>query len=131
MAFTSSAGRARSRARMEPPDRNAHARTSDAGPGTLVRAVVEGLRVTVAVAADPRVSVREKLVAGAALLYLISPIDLISDVFLGIGQLDDLGILFWGWRHLMQAAGRDVVADHWRGDLRAMDLVLGFAGVED
>ena len=28
-----------------------------------------------------------------ALLYLISPIDLVPDVFLGLGQLDDLGVI--------------------------------------
>ena len=29
-------------------------------------------------------------------LYFISPIDLIPDVFVGVGQLDDLGIIIYG-----------------------------------
>ena len=133
MGFTSStsARHSRRRARMEPPDRGARQRASDAGIGTLLRAIVEGARVTVALVADTRVPGREKLAAAAALLYLLSPIDLISDMFLGIGQLDDLGVLFWAWRRLLQGAGRDLVEEHWRGDDRALELVLGFAGVED
>ena len=132
MSFTSaSTGRARHRARMEPPERDTRARAQEAGIATIVKAVVEGLRVSVALAGDPRVAGRDKAMAALALVYLVFPIDLIPDMFLGFGQLDDLGLIFWGWRRLLQGAGRDLIAEHWRGDTAALDLVLGFAGVED
>ncbi len=43
---------------------------------------------------DPRVSPRlKKFVPALGLLYLLSPIDLVPDFFLGLGQLDDLGVM--------------------------------------
>ncbi len=43
---------------------------------------------------DPRVSPRlKKLVPTLGLVYLLSPIDLVPDFFLGLGQLDDLGVV--------------------------------------
>lgn len=43
---------------------------------------------------DPRVAPRLKLVAPViAVVYLLSPIDLVPDFLLGLGQLDDVGVL--------------------------------------
>lgn len=43
---------------------------------------------------DPRVAPRMKVVLPIlAVIYLISPIDLIPDVLLGAGQLDDLTVI--------------------------------------
>ena len=43
--------------------------------------------------ADPRVPRRAKWLAGAAIAYLASPIDLIPDFIPGFGQLDDLVVV--------------------------------------
>lgn len=45
---------------------------------------------------DSRVSLWMKSVVPLSLLYLISPLDFIPDVILGLGQLDDLGIVLLG-----------------------------------
>lgn len=43
---------------------------------------------------DPHVSPGlKRAISMGALAYVVSPIDLIPDLFLGVGQLDDLGIL--------------------------------------
>ncbi len=42
---------------------------------------------------DPQVPLLYKLIPVAALLYLISPIDVIPDVLLGPGQLDDAAVI--------------------------------------
>jgi uncharacterized membrane protein YkvA (DUF1232 family) len=42
---------------------------------------------------DNRVSLLAKLVLPLSLLYLVSPIDILPDVIVGLGQLDDLGVL--------------------------------------
>lgn len=43
---------------------------------------------------DPRVAPRLKLVAPViAAVYVLSPIDLVPDFLLGLGQLDDVGVL--------------------------------------
>jgi uncharacterized membrane protein YkvA (DUF1232 family) len=40
-----------------------------------------------------RVPLRGVAAMAGALLYLVSPVDVIPDWFIGIGQLDDLGVL--------------------------------------
>lgn len=45
---------------------------------------------------DHRVSVWTKLVVPLSLIYLVSPIDFVPDVLLGLGQLDDLGVILLG-----------------------------------
>jgi uncharacterized membrane protein YkvA (DUF1232 family) len=79
--------------------------------------------------ADSRVPAADRLAAAAGLGYLLWPLDLIPDFIPIVGQLDDLGIVVWSWRRLLQAAGDDVIRDRWRGDERALRLVLTVAGV--
>ena len=137
MGATSAAGvgaayRRRRRARLEPPSERQERQRRDAGGmglGTLVTAIVEGLRVTLRLATDPRVPFLDRAAAGAALLYLVSPIDLISDLLPVVGQLDDLALVVWAWRRLLSGAGADIVSDRWNGDRRALDVVLRFAGL--
>ena len=58
---------------------------------------------------DPRVSMLAKLVPAAALLYVISPIDLIPDWFVGLGQLDDIAIILLGIRLFISMCPPEVV----------------------
>jgi len=39
-----------------------------------------------------QLSTKTKIFMALALLYLVSPIDFIPDFFLGIGELDDMGV---------------------------------------
>lgn len=121
----SGASGSRRQAPLEPPE----GRTRSAGPATLVRAVIEGARLTFALIADARVPSADKFAALAGLGYLLWPLDLIPDFIPIVGQLDDLGLVIWSWRRLLQAAGDDVIRDRWRGDEKALRLVLSFAGV--
>ncbi len=73
---------------------------------------------------DPRVSVRRKSFAVAALIYVISPIDLIPDFVGGFGQLDDLVIVAVALNHLIAGTGREVIEQHWDGSADSLDLVL-------
>jgi uncharacterized membrane protein YkvA (DUF1232 family) len=66
---------------------------------------------------DDRVASWVKKVGPAAIIaYVISPIDLIPDVLIGPGQVDDLGVLAIGLvlmvRLLVRFAPHDVVAEH-------------------
>jgi uncharacterized membrane protein YkvA (DUF1232 family) len=47
---------------------------------------------------DNRIPLWHKLVPLGALLYILSPIDIIPDFLIGLGQLDDLGILIGSWQ---------------------------------
>ena len=63
---------------------------------------------------DPRVPVLPKLIVPAALLYVLSPIDLLPDMILGLGQVDDLAILFFGIQLFLDLCPPDIVAEHRR-----------------
>lgn len=63
---------------------------------------------------DRRVAAWSKMVLVGALLYLALPIDLVPDVLVGPGQLDDLGLLVAaGWWFVRQCPDA-VVAEHLR-----------------
>lgn len=60
---------------------------------------------------DGRVPIYAKLAFLLPLVYVISPLDFIPDVFLGIGQLDDLGIILLGMQLLQQLTPGDILTD--------------------
>lgn len=76
------------------------------------------LRMFLGLFRDGRVSTVDKVLVGAAIAYLLAPVDLLPDVIPFLGQVDDVFLLVTALRRLMQNAGRRVVADHWAGDLR-------------
>lgn len=53
---------------------------------------------------NPAVSWRMKLIPIIAILYALSPIDVIPDVFVGLGQLDDVGIILLALKLFMSLA---------------------------
>jgi uncharacterized membrane protein YkvA (DUF1232 family) len=61
---------------------------------------------------DQRVPLWTKLIPPAALAYLLFPIDLIPDVALGLGQLDDVAVLLIGVKLFIELAPPDVVREH-------------------
>ena len=62
---------------------------------------------------DARVPAFGKLVFVAAVLYLISPIDLIPDfLFPILGQMDDLGMVLAGLRYLLHRTPSNVLEEH-------------------
>jgi uncharacterized membrane protein YkvA (DUF1232 family) len=66
---------------------------------------------------DPRVSAIDKLLVGAAIAYIVSPLDLIPDFIPFVGQVDDIYLLFLALQRLIRNAGFAVIADHWRGEI--------------
>jgi uncharacterized membrane protein YkvA (DUF1232 family) len=73
---------------------------------------------------DPRVPRGSKvlLVVGAA--WVASPIDLIPEFIPILGPLDDAVVAALILRHLLRTAGRDVVAEHWRGDPATLERLF-------
>jgi uncharacterized membrane protein YkvA (DUF1232 family) len=63
---------------------------------------------------DSRVHWFPKLIIPAAILYVLSPIDLIPDFILGLGQLDDLGVVVLAIALFIEFCPRAVVAEHRR-----------------
>jgi uncharacterized membrane protein YkvA (DUF1232 family) len=65
---------------------------------------------------DPRVSRGSKVLVGFAIVWVVSPIDLLPEFLPVIGPLDDVVVVALVLRHLVKRAGPQVVRDHWRGD---------------
>ncbi|NDJ63078.1 MAG: DUF1232 domain-containing protein [Chloroflexi bacterium] len=61
---------------------------------------------------DRRVSLLAKLVMLFPIVYILSPIDVIPDVLIGLGQLDDLGMLLAGMQIFQRMAPNHVVQYH-------------------
>jgi uncharacterized membrane protein YkvA (DUF1232 family) len=75
-------------------------------PATVAPGFIKGLINEVRLAwrlfRDPRVPLGLKLIPPTALIYTLSPIDLLPDIVLGLGQLDDLAVLVLGVRMFVE-----------------------------
>lgn len=80
-------------------------------------------------ARDPRVPRSTKLLLAVAIGWIVSPIDLIPEFVPVAGPLDDAIVAALVLRRVVRLSGRDVVADHWRGDARTLEILLRAAGV--
>lgn len=74
---------------------------------------------------DPRVDKRQRIAAGAALLYVAVPLDLIPDRLPLIGKLDDAAVVVVALTRLVAAAGDEIVREHWDADGESLDTLLG------
>lgn len=63
---------------------------------SMLSAMMDQIRLVWFLLTDGKVSMLTKAIIPVALLYVISPIDFIPDVILGLGQLDDLGVIMVG-----------------------------------
>lgn len=63
---------------------------------------------------DRRVPWWTKLIPPIALAYVLFPIDILPDMALGLGQLDDVAILLIGAKLFIELSPPDVVREHLR-----------------
>jgi uncharacterized membrane protein YkvA (DUF1232 family) len=64
---------------------------------------------------DSRVPAAEKALFAAAIVYVISPLDLIPDLFPFIGHVDDLYVVALVLLRLVNRSDQSVVRRHWSG----------------
>ena len=74
---------------------------------------------------DPRVPRSARVAVGGALLYLLSPIDLIPEFLPVIGPLDDVVVFALVLRWAARRVPRDVIVEAWPGEMRMLERVLG------
>jgi uncharacterized membrane protein YkvA (DUF1232 family) len=74
--------------------------------------IIKNLRLAWRLFWDSRVPVWQKLIPPAALLYVLSPIDIIPDAILGLGQLDDLSVIMLGIWGFIQLCPQNIVQEH-------------------
>jgi uncharacterized membrane protein YkvA (DUF1232 family) len=73
---------------------------------------------------DPRVPRGSKVLVGFAIVWVISPIDLLPEFLPVIGPLDDVIVVALVLRHLVKRAGPEVVREHWRSDPAMLEHAL-------
>lgn len=78
----------------------------------MLRALMDQFFLTLRLVRDPRVPLWAKAVPFLALAYVVSPVDIIPDFILVLGQLDDIALLIGGMRLLESLAPEYVVAEH-------------------
>jgi uncharacterized membrane protein YkvA (DUF1232 family) len=76
--------------------------------------LIEDIRLAWRLLQDTRVPWVIKLVPVAAVVYVISPLDLIPDFILGFGQLDDLAIVLLGLKAFISLSPQRLVDQYLR-----------------
>lgn len=79
------------------------------------------LRLLYGLITDPRVNGIDKLLVGAAIAYILMPLDMMPDFIPFFGEVDDVFVLVMSLKRLIANAGRAVALDHWNGDPKSLD----------
>ncbi len=79
------------------------------------------LRLLYGLLVDGRVSAVDKVMVGGAIAYILLPFDFIPDVVPFMGQVDDMFLLVFSLRRLIENAGKRVLHDHWMGRMEDLD----------
>jgi len=61
---------------------------------------------------DGRVPIWPKLIIPGTIAYVLSPIDLLSDPMLGLGQLDDIAVVLIGLKLFVELCPSEIVQEH-------------------
>lgn len=74
---------------------------------------------------DPRVPRSAKVAVLVAMVWVLSPIDLIPEFLPVIGPLDDVVVVALALRYAARRVPRAVVLEAWPGDPRLLERLLG------
>lgn len=73
---------------------------------------------------DPRVALVDKMLFGAVVAYVLAPVDLVPDILLPLGLIDDLYLVGLALTRLLGRAGPDLLLEHWDGDPHALGHLI-------
>ena len=95
----------------------------------LLQALPDLARTIVRLAADPILPAATKVVLAAAVLYLLSPIDLIPDFIPVLGYFDDLFVAAIVVDGMLSYVNRALVLKYWPGSPESLERVARAAHV--
>jgi uncharacterized membrane protein YkvA (DUF1232 family) len=78
---------------------------------------------------DSRVPTIEKALFAAAIVYVISPLDFIPDVFPFIGQVDDVYVVALTLLRLLNRTDESIIRQHWDGGGDIVSLASSIANI--
>ncbi len=91
----------------------------------MIRDIPNFLKLLWRLTTDARVSTADKAILAGTIAYILSPIDLIPDFIVGLGQVDDLYLLALTLNRLLNNAGMEVLMEHWDGDPDNLEQAIG------
>lgn len=91
--------------------------------GDLVTTLPNLVKLLSRLVRDPRVPRRSKMVVGAALAYVVSPLDLLPEFIPVVGFADDALLVAFALNHLVNVAGEEVVLEHWDGPRDLLEMI--------
>ena len=74
---------------------------------------------------DPRVPGRAKVALWVALIWVLSPIDLIPEFLPVIGPLDDVVVVALALRYALRVSPREAVDEAWPGNPAVLTRLMG------
>src|SRR3954454_5467573 len=78
---------------------------------------------------DPRVPRRARVAVVIALVWVLSPIDLIPEFLPVIGPLDDVIVVVLAFRYAARQVPRDAIEEAWPLEPRLLERLLGTRAV--
>lgn len=82
---------------------------------SLLAQIIRNIRLVWRLLRDPRVPSWVKMIIPAAILYILFPIDLLPDLFVGLGQMDDLAIIALAILLFLQLVPASILKEHLEG----------------
>jgi uncharacterized membrane protein YkvA (DUF1232 family) len=95
----------------------------------LLRALPDIVRTVTGLARDPVLPKAAKVALAAAVLYLVSPVDLVPDVVPLLGHLDDVFVAAVLVDGMLNFVNRGVVLKYWPGSPESLERVARAASV--
>jgi uncharacterized membrane protein YkvA (DUF1232 family) len=95
----------------------------------LLRALPDIVRTIGGLALDPVLPKAAKIALGAAVLYLVSPIDLIPDFIPGLGFIDDVFVAAILVDGMLNFVNRGLVLKYWPGSPESLERIARSAQV--
>ena len=112
-----SGARAAAEIEIEPVPRSGAKRTV----ASVIRQIPNYLRLLGGLLMDRRVAPVDKLLVGAAIAYIVMPLDFIPDFIPFIGEVDDVFLLVTALQRLIANSGRKIVGQYWQGPMSELD----------
>ncbi len=95
----------------------------------LLRALPDIIRTIGGLAIDPVLPKAAKIALGAAVLYLVSPVDLIPDFVPVLGYLDDIFVAAILVDGMLNYVNRGLVLKYWPGSPESLERIARSARV--
>ena len=95
----------------------------------LLRALPDIARMIMRLTGDPLLPKAAKIALAAAVLYLVSPVDLIPDFIPVLGALDDLLVAAILVDGILNYVDRGLVLKYWPGSAESLERIARAAGM--